>query len=215
MDLCPFNTVADPASAISPFCVLFSSDEWHAYNYYEALDKYYGYGAGNPLGPTQGVGWTNELIARLTGKPVMDSTSTNHTLDSNAATFPLDRKLYADFSHDNNMMAIMYAMGLYNSTPVLSNKSIIEAEQAGGYSASWTVPFAARVYVEKMICGGGEWSDWKRGQQSKELVRVLVNDRVIALENCGADELGRCEVAAFVESLSFAVSGGRWAECFD
>jgi hypothetical protein len=34
MDLCPFNTVASETGAISPFCSLFSEDEWHQYNYY-------------------------------------------------------------------------------------------------------------------------------------------------------------------------------------
>jgi len=35
MDLCPFNTVASDTGAISPFCSLFSEEEWHQYNYYE------------------------------------------------------------------------------------------------------------------------------------------------------------------------------------
>ena len=34
MDLCPFNTVASDTGAISPFCSLFSEEEWHQYNYY-------------------------------------------------------------------------------------------------------------------------------------------------------------------------------------
>ena len=102
MDLCPFNTVASPTGAVSPFCALFSTAEWHQYDYYQSLGKYYGYANGNPLGPTQGVGFTNELIARLTGNPVNDHTSVNHTLDASNATFPLGSAhvLFADFSHD-------------------------------------------------------------------------------------------------------------------
>ena len=102
MDLCPFNTIASPTGKISPFCDLFMEDEWHQYDYYESLGKYYGYGYGNPLGPTQGVGFTNELIARLIAKPVHDQTSTNHTLDDSQSTFPIGKGnlLYADFSHD-------------------------------------------------------------------------------------------------------------------
>ena len=102
MDLCPFNTVASPTGAISPFCALFSVTEWQQYDYYQSLGKYYGSGSGSPLGPTQGVGFTNELIARMTGKPVVDHTSVNHTLDESNATFPLGsgHVLYADFSHD-------------------------------------------------------------------------------------------------------------------
>lgn len=205
MDLCPFNTIADVDGKISPFCGLFTEGEWRSYDYFQSLGKFYGIGGGNPLGPTQGVGFTNELIARLTGSPVVDSTSTNSTLDGNPATFPLNRTLYADFSHDNDMTGIFFAMGLYNGTAPLSNTTRADAAQLDGYSASWTVPFAARMYVEKMVCedAGGE-----------ELVRVLVNDEVRPLSGCGADELGRCTLGKFVDSLGFAREGGDWSSCF-
>lgn len=205
MDLCPFNTVADDNGHLSRFCHLFSVEEWHSYEYYQSLGKWYGYGNGNALAPTRGVGFVNELIARLTGKPVEDHTSINSTLDGSRATFPLGRALYADFSHDNDMASIYAAMGLYNATAPLSNTTKESPKQTHGYAASWTVPFAARIYVEKMTCGGAD----------EELVRVLVNDRVIPLQNCDADRLGRCGLGRFVESLSFARDGGHWDLCFE
>lgn len=203
MDLCPFNTVADGQGQLSPFCRLFSPEEWQAYGYLQSLGKWYGYGNGNPLGPTQGVGFVNELIARLSGKPVDDDTTTNSTLDSPKTTFPLDSRLYADFSHDNDMAGVYGALGLYNTTAPLSNTTRQTTDETQGYSASWTVPFAARMYVEKMACGSSE----------EELVRILVNDRVVPLQNCGADDLGRCKLSRFVDSLSFARSGGHWDAC--
>ncbi|RDW92094.1 hypothetical protein BP5796_01488 [Coleophoma crateriformis] len=204
MDLCPFTTVSSEIGVITKFCSLFTEAEWRNYDYYESLGKYYGYGPGNPLGPTQGIGFTNELIARLTNTSVEDHTSTNSTLDGSETTFPLGRKLYADFSHDNDMTAIFSAMGLFNSTPTLLNTTIETATQLNGYSASWTVPFAARAYFEKMSCAGHE----------EELVRVIINDRVVPLTTCGGDHLGRCSVSAFVDSLSFAEAGGDWNQCF-
>ncbi|KAI1334851.1 histidine phosphatase superfamily [Xylariaceae sp. FL0016] len=204
MDLCPFNTVAHDQGDISRFCHLFSVDEWNDYDYYQSLGKWYGYGNGSPWGSTQGVGFVNELIARLTGEAVQDHTSTNTTLDGSDSTFPLSNVLYADFSHDNDMTGIYAALGLYNGTEPLSNTTKVSPRDANGYSASWTVPFAARMYVEKMSCEG----------EDEQLVRVLVNDRVIPLQNCGADELGRCKLNSFVDSLSFARNGGHWDECF-
>lgn len=226
MDLCPFNTVADPSGAISPFCALFTEAEWHAYGYYETLNKFYGYGPGNPLGPTQGVGFAAELLARLTGNRTYVTsknsyTSINHTLDSNPTTFPLDRVLYADFSHDNDMTAIFSALGLYNHTAQLSNTTIEAANSsaAAGYSAAWTVPFAARAYVEKMVCSSssnnGGWQNWQQGQQTpEELVRIVVNDHVVPLVGCNADSLGRCTLSAFVKSQTFVTDGGLWNQCF-
>ena len=206
MDLCPFETVASPVGEMPPFCYLFTKEEWHGYGYYQSLGKYYGYSWGNPLGATQGVGFTNELIARMTASPVSDHTSTNHTLDGSEETFPVGGKhvLFADFSHDNDLTAIFSAIGVYNQTRPLLNNTIEDIIQTNGYSAAWTVPFAARAYFEKMDCVG----------EPEELVRVVVNDRVMPLETCGGDEWGRCRLSAFVESLSFAREGGHWEDCF-
>jgi hypothetical protein len=204
MDLCPFETVASPKGTPSPFCALFTEDEWKRYDYYQTLGKYYGYGPGTPLGPTQGVGFVNELVARLTGKPVADHTTVNQTLDADPATFPLGIPLYADFGHDNDMTAAFAALGFYNSTPLLSKTELMTVEEMNGYAAAWTVPFAARAFFEKLQCEGF----------SEEMVRVLVNGRVLPLEMCGGDELGRCPLSRFVESLSFALSGGHWDQCF-
>lgn len=205
MDMCPFDTLAHPSAKLSPFCHLFSEKEWHAYNYYQSLGKYYGYGVGNPLGATQGVGYVNELLARLTEKPVNDHTNTNTTLDDDAKTFPLDRKVYADFSHDNDISGVLAALGLYNSTKPLSKKHIETTKQTHGFSAAWTVPFAARMYVEKLQCK----------HESEELVRIIVNDRVQPLKFCDSDKHGSCKLSKFVESQSFSRSGGLWHKCYE
>ncbi|EEP77621.1 3-phytase B [Uncinocarpus reesii 1704] len=209
MDLCSFHTVAltPDASTISPFCRLFSSGEWIDYDYYQSLGKYYHYGPGNTLGREQGIGFTNELIARLTNTPVVDNTNTNRTLNDNPATFPLNATLYADFSHDNTMTSIYAAMGLFNRTNPLPVDRVQTPVQSDGYSAAWTVPFAARAYIEKMKC---EWSPRK----DDEFVRVLLNDRVFPLYGCSVDALGRCELKDWIKGLSYAVNGGKWESCF-
>lgn len=202
MDLCPYDTIANTRGTISDFCHLFNETEWRAYDYYQTLGKFYGYGPGSSLGATQGVGYVNELLARLTEKPVDDHTNTNRTLDSSNATFPLSRKVYADFSHDNDMSHIFAALGLYSDIK-LSNSSVVAAKKTG-YSAAWTVPFGARMYVEKLKCKGDE----------EEFVRVVLNDRVQSLGFCGGDKYGRCGLNRFVESQGFARRGGDWDKCY-
>lgn len=211
MDMCAFDTVSKSAdgSTKSPFCAFFTDEEWTHYNYYYSLSKYYGYGAGNPLGPTQGVGFVNELIARLTRSPVHDHTTTNSTLDApGAASFPLGKSIYADFTHDNGMIPIFFALGLYNDTAPLPRTHAESAAKADGFSAAWTVPFGARAYIEMMQC-----SSQGKGAQ-EPLVRVLVNDRVVPLHGCDVDELGRCRRDDFIKGLSFAKDGGNWGSCY-
>ena len=220
MDMCPYSVVAGTTSLsdiiqsfpinsrsdpyTNPFCALFTHEEWASYDYYQTLGKYYGFGPGAPLGPTQGVGFVNELIARLTSSPVQDRTSVNHTQASDSATFPLGRTVYADFSHDNDMTSIFAALGLLEQTPVLSKTDIMTIEEMEGYSASRTVPFGGRIVIEKLVCDGSQ----------KEMVRMNLNARILPLKTCGGDAFGRCTLDRFVESLAFARSGGKWDECF-
>jgi len=201
MEMCAFDTVAKEIE--SPFCGLFKEDEWPILEYFLDLNKFYGTGYGNPLGPIQGVGYINELLARLTGNPVNDDTNTNRTLDSDPKTFPFDRPIYADFSHDDEIAAIVSAMSLFHDAD-LPTKTIAQDRT---WVSSTIVPFAGRMVVERLMCGvSGETS-----------VRVLVNDAVQNLDFCqGATSDGLCTLTAFVQSQSFATSNGdgNWDACF-
>ncbi|RDB19862.1 3-phytase A [Hypsizygus marmoreus] len=200
LSLCPFESVSFDTP--SPFCNLFSNAEFRQFEYSGDLDKYYNTGYGQPLGPVQGVGYINELLARLTGKPVRDNTQTNRTLDASPITFPLNRTIYADFSHDNQMIAIYTAMGLFRQAaapdPTLPNPR-------RNWLASHLVPFSARMVTEKVLCG------------RKEYVRVFVNDALQPLEFCGAGKDGLCELGAFVKSQAYARNNGNgdFNKCFD
>lgn len=49
----------------------------------------------------QGIGYIQELVARLTHTPIeTHNSSTNSTLDDNPITFPLDHNLYVDATHE-------------------------------------------------------------------------------------------------------------------
>jgi len=211
MDLCPFNTVQGVTGAeLSPFCTLFTKSEWKQYNYYRSLDKWYAQGPGNYLGASQGVGYANELLARMTNDSSYvdrDMTSVNHTLDSSNGTFPLGYNVYADFSHDNPMVSIFTALGLFNATWAagqLSNTTLETITETQGYSAAHSVPFAGRAYFEKMVC---------RANGTDELVRVVMNDRVVPLVGCGADAKGICTFANWLKSLTFVAANGYWSQC--
>lgn len=122
---------------------------------------FFGFRHGSRFGAVQGVGYINELLARLTHLPVHDHTQTNTTLDSNPETFPLDRGMYVDLSHDNLMVAVVSTMGLFKD----GGESIGGGPGGGGmldptkprkereWNLSRIVPFSARLVVERMECG--------------------------------------------------------------
>lgn len=68
-----------------------------------SLDLYFWYNSafGSPLSRALGIGYTQELIARLTHTPIsVHNSSTNSTLDNNPTTFPLNDSLYVDATHE-------------------------------------------------------------------------------------------------------------------
>jgi hypothetical protein len=56
---------------------------------------------GAPLSRALGIGYIQELVARLTHTRIeRHNSSTNSTLDDNSITFPLDHNLYVDATHE-------------------------------------------------------------------------------------------------------------------
>ncbi|KAF5363805.1 hypothetical protein D9756_000048 [Leucocoprinus leucothites] len=203
--LCPFESVTK--QKLSPFCRIFEREDFVDFEWSMDLDKYYGTGYGQPVGGrVQGVGYVNELIARLTNSPVRDNTQTNRTLTSNPATFPLNRSIYADFSHDNQMIAIYAAMGLLNEKHEALNNTRVNSKTE--WDTSKVVPFSSEMVVERLTCAD---------QRVKtEYVRIFINDALQPLGVCGGDEDGLCRVSEFLESQSYARNDGEgdFQKCF-
>ncbi|KAI0063433.1 phosphoglycerate mutase-like protein [Artomyces pyxidatus] len=203
MTMCPFHTQVEQLA--SPFCALFTNHEFKAYEYFADVNKFYGNGYGDRLGRVQGVGYVNELLARLTNTPVHDNTQTNRTLDASPETFPLNRTFYADFSHDNTMVAIYAALGLFKDPLPLDPTTLNPVRR---WVISEMVPFSARIVVERLECAE------RLPIPRPTMVRILVNDAVQPLEFCGG-VAGMCTLDAFVKSQSYARhdGDGDWDLC--
>ncbi|KAJ7940224.1 histidine phosphatase superfamily [Mycena leptocephala] len=202
ISLCAFHTAASASATdstlhnLSPFCSLFTQSDFAAYDYGADLDKYYYTGYGAALGSGACRAW---------------ATRTSSLRGSRArpypATFPLDRAIYADFSHDNTMVAIFGALGLFVQPRPLSTT---KPDAQRTWRTHEMVPFSGRMVVEKLVCGSG----------LREYVRILVNDALQPLSFCAADGdalgVGLCTLAAFVQSQSYARSNGEgdWERCF-
>lgn len=97
----------------SEFCPFFTADEWAGFENTLDIEYYYDYGYGNPTGRSQGLGYLQEVLARLQNQYITSSNSSvNSTLDNNPETFPLGQKMYADFSHDDIIVSVLTAMSM-------------------------------------------------------------------------------------------------------
>jgi hypothetical protein len=107
----------------SDFCYLFTEDEWAGFEVTLDQEYFYDYSFGSPSGRTQGIGWLQELIARLTHQYITSSNSSvNSAITNNAKQFPLEQKFYADFTHDDIIITVLTAMSFdyLNDPPSLT-----------------------------------------------------------------------------------------------
>ena len=76
---------------------------WSATHYAHSLDLFFWYDSafGSPVARVQGIGYVQEMLARLTHTPIaVHNSSTNATLNDSPITFPLDHPLYVDATHE-------------------------------------------------------------------------------------------------------------------
>ncbi|WVN90924.1 uncharacterized protein L203_106169 [Cryptococcus depauperatus CBS 7841] len=225
-DMCAFDSQARGTNwkGWSKWCSIFTQDEWEILGHGKDIKRFYEVGQGSEYGPTMGAGYINEIIARLTDSAPVDHTITNRTLDNNEATFPRGGELFfIDFGHDNEMLAVMAALGILKQH---RPPPIDQVPPKRTYTLSHIVPFGARLTFERITCDTGNWEPDRnaedpenRGDGMKGYVRILVNDEVhqisnIACEQSSLAEHGLCEIDAFVESQYFATTSVNWNICF-
>ena len=133
--------------------------------------------------------------------------------------------MYVDFSHDNLIIAVFAAMGLFNQT----NGPLDTARITKGrtWIASRMVPFSGQLIVERLSCSAHSpplaasrsrpmgWWSWMTGERAyydhkgkEEYVRIFVNDARQPLEFCNAGEDGMCKLEEFVKSQEYARNDG-------
>ena len=154
-----------------------------------------GEGWGNPYGRVNAAGLLNEVIARLTASTVTPGSGINSTLDDSTTTFPLTNSIYADFTHDNNMVPLLTSLGIEWESP-LPTEAATDDIPAHKFVVSDVVPFAARFIIEKLKSVDGQ-----------TYVRMIINDKVVPwpYEGCGSfgAMYGMCEIGAWLDAQSF------------
>ncbi|KAJ2891454.1 histidine acid phosphatase [Zalerion maritima] len=201
--MCPYETVA---YGFSLFCNLFTYDEWVGFGY--STDLYFAgnHGFQSPVGRATGLGYQQEVIARLKNHTLGYSGSNiNVTLDNNEATFPLNQSLYFDFSHDTNIFSILTAFGLRQFAPLLP-----AGEYPGHHdlTVSHITPFGARLDIEIIKAPHPVKKDrtgYVRDGGETKYVHFVLNQRTLplgrSLPECDSERLdGWCELDKFLEA---------------
>lgn len=177
---------------------MFTKDEWEGYGYGYDLYHYGDAGFGGPVARASGLGYLEELLARMTNdrknlEPY--KSSTNKTLNQDPITFPTDQAVNIDFTHDVTIGEVVVALNLTHFSRELSQDYIETAEPR--WKSNNVSPFAANLLIQTISCG----------ENSKEYARVILNDAVQPLSGfgeCGDNSQGMCEFELFIKALKQA-----------
>jgi hypothetical protein len=150
IQLCSYETVA---LGYSQFCSLFTEDEFKDNEYYNDIAFYYNNGFGSPVSAAQGKGYLEEFVARFEHQALSAyNSTTNSTLDSNPATFPLNQSIYADATHEVVVLDVLTALNL--TAIFASGPPPLDARptQQNSFVASQVVPFATHLVIQILEC---------------------------------------------------------------
>lgn len=187
MSICAYETVV---MGYSDFCKLFTKEEFEHYEYDIDLQFMGNYGFMNPTGRAQGIGYVVELLDRM-NKTKFDGpvTGQNTTLDKNSTYFPVDQKLYADFTHDDVITSVLTAL---NYTQIADFLPTTKPDSNRRYRSSRVTPFAARLVFEVLDCD----SDDLKGKY----LRTKINEAVVPMDQdqgCEKRHDGLCKFDDF------------------
>ncbi|KAF1981533.1 phosphoglycerate mutase-like protein [Aulographum hederae CBS 113979] len=217
--LCAYETVA---LGYSSFCDLFTFEEWQGYEYSVDINFAGNNAFQSPTGRAVGIGWVEELRARLTHEYLTTARgSVNVTLDSMPSTFPLDQALNFDFSHDTNIMSILTAFGLTQFQPFMPDTTYTPHRSL---IVSHMEPFAARLDIEIIEAPrpvvvnrgalGPDSSPYADAGEPTTYVHFKLNQRTIPLgvsySECGLRRDGWCEIGAFLDATAGAWEASRY-----
>ena len=135
----------------SDFCRLFTMKEWQDLDEEGNKAFYDSSSFGSPRGRAQGLGYVEELIARLTNKLInVSDSAVNSTLDSSETTFPLNQPFYTDMSHEFNILSVLTSLSIDYFRDNVTNGS--PTSSGRHFQLSYMTPFASRLITEKIGC---------------------------------------------------------------
>ncbi|KAJ9612166.1 hypothetical protein H2200_003763 [Cladophialophora chaetospira] len=153
MEMCGFEILARGSS---PWCDVFTRQEWLDFEYARDLLHYYRAGPGNKFGALMGWLWLNAT----------------QTLMSNHSS----KDVYFSFVHDGDIIPALATLGIFSEPPHREELPSDRVVTERNWKTSDVVPMGGRLVFERIICeteGGA--------QTKKHAVRLFVNDGLIDL----------------------------------
>jgi acid phosphatase len=165
MEMCGFEILV---RGYSPWCEVFTKEEWLDFEYARDLLHFYRAGPGNKYAGAMGWLWLNATQDLLSQE--------------------VTRGVYFSFVHDGDIIPMLAALGLYNGDEVPGREQSERDDEELPYlptdrialNRSWRtsdlVPMGGRIIIERLTCG-----EVNNMNQSGAYIRLIVNDGIVAI----------------------------------
>lgn len=153
MEMCGFEILV---RGKSPWCDVFTREEWLDFEYARDLLHYYRAGPGNKFGPLMGWLWLNAT----------QNVMSNHS----------SKDVYFSFVHDGDIVPALAALGVLSENPGLEELPTDRVATERNWRTSDVVPMGGRLVFERITC-----ETENTLQERRHAVRLFINDGLIDL----------------------------------
>ncbi|KAL8716144.1 MAG: hypothetical protein Q9220_000049 [cf. Caloplaca sp. 1 TL-2023] len=173
-EMCGFEILVRGSS---PWCDLFTHEDWLNFEYARDVIHYYRAGPGNKFGPAMGWLWLNATAELLAQGP-------------DAGT------LFFSFVHDGDIIPMLAALNLFPSEKLLP---VTHREEKRTWRTSQIVPMNGRIIFERLKCiQPHPKSSQAISNAVEHFVRINVNDGIVALPGCSSGPGSSCALEGFL-----------------
>ncbi|GMF74204.1 unnamed protein product [Aspergillus oryzae] len=171
-EMCGFETLSRGSS---PWCDIFTHDDWENFEYARDLIHYYRAGPGNPYAGAMGWLWLNATTGLLRSGP-------------EAGTIV----------HDGDIAPLVTAMDILKDPkydPFLPTTHRVEDRV---WRTSSVMPMGGRIVFERLTCPTSSAKD-PSGEEA--FLRVNINDKIVPLPYCKSGPGLSCPLKEFVDHV--------------
>ncbi|KAL8732394.1 MAG: hypothetical protein Q9166_002792 [cf. Caloplaca sp. 2 TL-2023] len=173
-EMCGFGLLVRGSS---PWCNVFTHEDWLNFEYARDVIHYYRAGLGNRFGPTMGWLWLN-ATAKLLEKG------------------PDAGRLFFSFVHDGDIIRMLAALDIF---PSKRHLPVTHRPKSRSWRTSQVVPMNGRIILERLSCSPVGKSISRREQdESKHFIRININDGIVALPGCTTGPGSSCPLEEFL-----------------
>ncbi|KAE8351361.1 histidine phosphatase superfamily [Aspergillus coremiiformis] len=175
-EMCGFETIARGSS---PWCYLFTDEDWENFEYARDLIHYYRAGPGNPYAGAMGWLWLNATTSLLRSGP-------------EAGT------MFFSFVHDGDIAPFLTALDIMKDIKYDPSLPITHRVADRAWRTSSVMPMGGRIVLERLTCPA---SSLENADGKEAVVRISINDKIVPLLYCQSGPGLSCPLKEFVNHV--------------